>query len=491
MERNCSAAEQVRVARGLFNSLRRRQIDRREFLLLAAGLSTGALVGGLAGEARGQGAARTVPFYTNQSDPVSAAFLTSVISTFQKDHPGVQVSLNFYDDSTAPQFLSTAFQAGHDVGIFTPPPSFVPTWVASGYFLPLDDIVRAIGADDFLPGTRVVAGGHDYAIPYQSNATGLWYRKDLFDLAKIPAPLKTYNDLIGALQELNGKNGVIGIATGVGTTNPDVALHALTPYVEQGGWGYFSPDGKLTFNHPEVLEGVKRFVRVLNYTAKSMYNSGYSDWVTAYVSGRAAMCHFPGRVGNTIAAQNPKLADLTGFMPEPGGPFMTGRINFGSARGFSIYAKTAYPEEAKAFLQTLATGNTGLAWSLTLPGQVLPPLKSLQKQLLNPSNPLVAANAYMQKHRDWILTMVDLVSTQANEESAMGTVFNKRLKVLANPNPFGNQIWKEPAVDAIMVQHIMLEGWAPEKAWQEASTAMDNISKAFFQQNPNWKPPAA
>ena len=73
----------------------------------------------------------------------------------------------------------------------------------------------------------------------------------------------------------------------------------------------------------------------------------------------------------------------------------------------------------------------------------------------------------------------------------MGTVFNKRLKVLANPNPFGNQIWKEPAVDAIMVQHIMLEGWAPEKAWQEASTAMDNISKAFFQQNPNWKPPAA
>ena len=71
----------------------------------------------------------------------------------------------------------------------------------------------------------------------------------------------------------------------------------------------------------------------------------------------------------------------------------------------------------------------------------------------------------------------------------MGTVSNRHLKVLANPNPFGNRIWKEPAVDAIMIQRIMLEGWPVEKAWQAASEAMDVIAKEFFKENPNWKPP--
>jgi ABC-type glycerol-3-phosphate transport system substrate-binding protein len=488
MRNKCSAHE-FRAARGLFASLHRREIDRREFLMLAARLSTAALFLGFEAHSAKAAAGRVVPFYSNQSDPRSTAFFTSAAAAFQKTNPDTQIAINFYDDSTAPQFLSTAFQARRDVGIFTPPPSYVPVWASNHYFLPLDDVVQRIGSDGFLPGTRAVVGGHDYSIPYQSNATGLWYRKDLFAAAGIRVPVNTYANLVGALSELNGKNGVIGIGTGVGTTNPNIALHALTPYVEQSGWGYFSADGKLTFNRTEVLEGVKRFVQVLKYTSRSMYSSGYSDWVTAYVSGRAALCHFPGRVGNTLDAQNPKLAEVTGFMPEPGGPFMTGKINFGSARGYSIYARTAYPREAKAFLESLATGENGLAWSLTLPGQVLPPLKSLQKELLNTGNPMVAANAYLNKHRDWIQTMLDLVPTQANEESAMGTVANRHLKVLANPNPFGNRIWKEPAVDAIMIQRIMLEGWPVEKAWQVASEAMDAIAKEFFKENPSWKPP--
>jgi ABC-type glycerol-3-phosphate transport system substrate-binding protein len=493
-----SLADDGRTAEKLLKSFIRGEIDRREFMLLCSSLSAAAILAacqsssGSSSTASSAGTSgnKDVPLYSNQNDPASVSFYTSAIAAYRKNHPDVTITLGLYDDNTALQFLTTAFQTKHDVGVFTPPVSFLVAWAGQNLLLPIDDVVKSIGVDDFMPGTRTVVNGHDYTIPYQSNATGLWYRTDLFSQVGIKAPLATYDDLISALKELNGRNGIFGIATGFGGDTPDVSLHCLTPYIEQSGWGYFDKAGKMTFDHPEVLDGVKRYAQVIQYTSPSLFNATYGDLTAAYLSGKCAIAHYPGRIGNNLVASNSPLAAVSDFMPEPGGPFMTGKINFGSTRGFCVYGKTRFPDTAKDFLKFLYTGDNGLAWVLTLPGQVLPGLKSVQKLLDDPNNPQVKANKYMQTHADWVKKIAALVPTQCNEQTAMGTVNNNQFHFYANPNPFGNKIWKNPAIDAVMMQQIALQKRDVSAAWKDAATQMDQIAKDYLSKNPSWKPPA-
>jgi multiple sugar transport system substrate-binding protein len=490
-------AEQVREVTKLIRSFNRNEIDRREFMSLSIAFSAAAIAAACTTSTPTSTSSSTtsgsviIPFYTNQNDPASISFFTTSIQTYYKTHANYSIPLGIYDDGTAPQFLTTAFQTGHDVGIFTPPPSFVAEWARNNLLDPLDDIVQQIGPEDFIGGGRMIINGHDYSIPYQANASGLWYRKDLFQQVGINQPPQTYDDLIATLKELNGRNGVIGIATGVGGNVPDIALHCMTPYVEQSGWGYFDKFANLTYNRDEVFQGIQRFVGVLKNTSNAMYNATYADFVSAYLSGKAAMVHYPGRVGNNLDANAPKLAAVTGFMPEPGGPFMTGKINRTGPRGYSVYSKTSHPTEARQFLKYLFTGQNGLAWALTLPGQVMPGLKSVLALFNDPTNPLVAANKYVQAHQDWLKAISDLLPTQVDEQVQMGTVTNNQFSRLANPNPFGQAIWKDPAIDATMIQSILLQGQDPSAAWKTAYTAMDTARKAFFKQNPNWKPASA
>jgi multiple sugar transport system substrate-binding protein len=489
-------ADEVQGVERLVRDFKKNHIDRREFMMLATAFSATAIAaacstGGGSSSTTSSGPSdktKTVPLYTNQNDPASLAFFGAVALAYQKTHPNVQIPVNLYDDGTAVQFLTTSFQTGHDVGIFTPPPSFVNAWVKAKLLLEIDDTVSSIGKDEFLPGTRFIINGHDYSIPYQVNQSGLWYRTDLFQAAGIKAPLATYDDLISALKELHGRNGKIGIASGVGGDVPDVSLHCMTPYILQSGWGYFDKNGKLTFNRDEVFAGVQRFLGVLKYTDKSMYNATYGDLVTAYVSGRAAMVHYPGRVGNNVAASAPAIEAVTDFMPEPGGPFMTGKLNFGTPRGWSIYAKTAHPTEAKDFLKFMMTGQNLVDWALTVPGQILPGLKSALAMFNDPNNKSVAANKYMAKHAAWVRKIEDLVPFTVNEEIGMGGVSNNHYQFASNPNPFGDKIWKNPAIDAVMIQQVVLQARDPSAAWKDATNQMDQASKDFFAKNPSWKP---
>lgn len=476
------------------DEVRRGEISRREFMLLTAGFSAAAILaacssssptasgGAPASGSTGGGKGRkSIPFFTTENAPASLAFYASVIASFQQKYPDVDVPITIYQDSNQLQYLTTAFQTGTDVGLFSPPPSSIAGWAAAGYLLPLDDVISGIGTGDFLDGTRVVVGGHDYAIPFQANSSAVYYRKDLLQKAGIQQP-QTYNDYLNAIKALNGQNGIVGIACAIGPT-PEEPLQFFTPYIHQSGWDYFAPDGTLRFGENDVLDAVKRFVAVMQNTTQSFYNAGYGDILTAYIAGRAAFATFPGRLGVNLDAQAPNLADVTGVMGIPAGDFMTAQLHFGGTQHYTIYSKTANVPETKAFLQMLASGDNALAWSLTVPGHLLPALKSVQDKLRTADNP------YVKKHNDWINTFLDLVPGAMHPGLAMGSVDNHTFtKKLSNPCPWGNQVWTSPPVDGTMLQQILINKQDPEQAWTAAKSKMGSIASTWKSQNPNWKP---
>ena len=504
-------ADEVREVKRALELYRTGRISRRTFMSIAAATSAAAILaacGGTvatstpppAGASQGTGGStpepssggggtgrKTIPFYTTENDPASLAFFASAISGFIADHPDVDIPITLYQDENRYQYLSTAFQTGTDLGIFSPDTSLIRDWAAAGYLLPITGMIQSIGVDELVDGSRVVYNGDDYVMPFQCNASALWYRKDLFQQNGLDAPT-TYDKYLAAAQALNGKNGIIGVATAVGST-PQLPLQFFTPYVHQSGWDYFSSDGTLTFDQPDVFEGVKRFLAILQTASQNFWNGTFQDILTAYIGGRAAMGTFPGRLGVNTANQAPDIADVTDVVAVPAGPFMEGKLLFGAPSGYCIYKNTANPELATEFLKWITTGDNGLAFALTVPGHLVPPVKSNQVKMSDPNNPLVKENPYMQKHGDWVAKLVAMVPGAMNPSLSMGSVNNHQYtKTLSNVVPWGSSIWGSPPLDGTLFQQILLNNQDPQAAWQDAAKAMGDAATQWKSEHPDWKP---
>jgi ABC-type glycerol-3-phosphate transport system substrate-binding protein len=488
-------ADQARFASRLLNEYRRGKIDRREFMLLTAGLSAVAIAtacsfGGTTGS--GNNGRIHIPFYTTENDSGSLAFLAAAIQDYQTKNPNVDISINLFNSAAGDAFLVNAFRSNHDVGIFSPNVHAVPGWAQAGYLAPLDDLVKAIGTDDFYEGTRIQLNGHDWSMPFQVAVTGLWYRKDILSQVGIKEAPTNYDDLIATLKEVHGRNGMIGMAAGVGSG--EVTLFSMHPYVLQSGWGYFTHDAKLTFNQPEVFDGVTRFVNVMNkYSARDFYNCQYDLLLSGYVSGRAVFGHYTGRLGSSVLAQNPQVAAGTDFMgPAPGGPFMTGMLNHANPRGYCIYAKTQSPKDALSFLQSIVTGDNAVRYALVVPGQFLPPMKSVSRASVDSNNKIVQENALMKNptFSAWMQKIISYLPYWSHEALQMGAVQDHKFKQISNVNPFSDKLWNAQSIDTQMVQEILLNGMDPKQAWQDAYNQMDQIAKQYLKDNPNWKPAA-
>jgi multiple sugar transport system substrate-binding protein len=495
-----SLSDEVRRATRLLREYDRGEIDRREFIFLAGSLSAVAIAAACSSGSSSSGSqtssgGTTVPFYTTENDPGTLAFMATAIRNFQTAHSNIQVPVNLYSDGQATSFLANAFRSKHDVGIFSPNVQTVPGWAQAGYLMQLDDIVKAIGVDDFIDGTRVTLNGHDYSIPFQKSATGVFYRKDILQQVGVSSPPATYDDWVSVLKMVHGRNGMIGVAMGIGGDFVANTQWHLTPFITQQGWGYFSHDGKLTFNQPEVFDGVQRFLNLMkNYSAKELYNSGVGDPLQAFVTGRAVFAQYTGRIAANAYDQSTKqVIDGMDFMgAPPAGSFNTGKLNMGFAKGYCIYAGTKAPQEARALLQSITSGDSALMYALTVPGQPLPPLKSVSKAFLDPSNKIVAANKYMAQpaFRDIVSKLTTLVPYSVNDQLQMGAVDNHQYKAISNVCPFAADVWNTSAPDTTMLQEVLINGKDAKQSWQDANTKLDQAAKNWLSAHKDWKPAA-
>ena len=198
------------------------------------------------------------------------------------------------------------------------------TWSASlqatGAFIQFDDATLAAvgGKDRFVPAALASAGAANQpptAVPLYSLAYALYYNKKMFADAGIAAPPTTWEQLVEAGKKLT-KSQQWGLAI-EGANISENAHHAFT-FGQQYGGEWFDASGKPTFDTPQNVAAVKRYIDLMAVdkianpsNAEYAQNQSVSD----FANGKVGMLLWQA-VGSSLKAQN-MAADAYGVAPVP------------------------------------------------------------------------------------------------------------------------------------------------------------------------------
>lgn len=214
---------------------------------------------------------------------------------------------------------------------------------AAESIMPLDDIINAIGADDFSDAYKTVltgADGHIYGLPDWAMHTSVWYRKDVFADKGIEIPT-TWAEFLAAAETLNTPE-----MCGFPVPLDGVQVAAQTLYEMMCSAGVFFMDpatGEYCFDQQKdaAIEVIDYLVEL--YQKASSAGSlawSWGDYRNALaVTGTAAMTLDMGAVIGNAQGNNPDMVDKLGCFDFPG---VNGdkKASFGSG-----YCFVASPQE--------------------------------------------------------------------------------------------------------------------------------------------------
>ncbi|MDQ7025100.1 MAG: sugar ABC transporter substrate-binding protein [Anaerolineae bacterium] len=410
--------------------------------------------------------------FTTESDPPQLEALNDIIDAYHEMNPNVFVDVVVGTPATRGDRTRVLVTSGADAGIFELEPAFAKEWSAAGFLLPLDDVVDSIGGmDAYVPGSLFVNDGAVYGLPYATSVYGLWYRIDLLEEAGLEVPTN-YDELIAVAEALtNSDEGVYGLSI-PGSTNASVNFFSTMLW--QNCVDYYTPDGELTFDSPEALQAVERWTALAAYAPPGFESWSWGDQITAFITGRAAMSVYAGRLGARMPDQAPQLEAVSDIAQLPwsytdGSPYVT----YGNWSRYAISANSANPEVAKDFLAFFLSGDQLAAYNATVPGHMVPPLDDVGNLIEGMDS------EYMQNHSDWLdffNANAQFINHPANN---MGSVSGCEFTPQFGGPPWGGAIFSSGGVIDTMLQEIYLDVKSAEEAWNDAVAEMISIQEEW------------
>jgi len=287
----------------------------------------------------------------------------------------------------------------------------------------------------------------------------VWFiRKDLFAQKGLTVP-DTWNELLECAETLTEDidgDGMIdrygaSVPGGLGCTN-----YYMAEKIWQSGWSIFDEDLNVVLDHPRTAEALEFAVALSRYAPPGFLSYSWYEVIDGFVSKRAAMAWYLGRVFSHVYMHAPDIKDVVECIPLPKGRM---RASYHDPSVVCAMNTTEYPEATKKFLKFLITGEPCVKFLLTVPGHILPALKSVQELWLASDNEIV---------RDHPESMRVLA-----EASGYGTSFslnaggidpvNLKTRWTAKINPYG-ATYSGNEVGARMFQKILIEGTTAEEA---------------------------
>lgn len=378
---------------------------------------------------------------------ISDAAIAHLESTFAEENAGntLKVEIQPWDGIVSKQQTSLASKSES--------PDLVETgntqsaiFTSVGAFAPVDDVYQELGGDDLIQ-SFVEAGRWEdkmYALPLYAGARGVFYRKDLFEAAKIAEPktLDEFADAVIALGKANpeGTEGFSGMYLAA------VDEHGVESLMFAGGGEWAAKNGeqwqeKLT--DPATVDSLNRVQR--------LFKEGTAYALDSQASQKAFEKYFnEGKVGVLVATGNvgAKLdkamwdANKIAVMPIPGKTAGEVGQTFAGGSNISLAANAKNPELAKKALKIIfgekfqkllgedgwVPGNTKYGDAITGPfGEISATIVKNSK--LSPNTPQWGVAAGNNLLRDFYTTVA-----QGKEVKEAAAEYGAKLDEVLNKN---------------------------------------------------------
>ncbi|MDR7545581.1 MAG: sugar ABC transporter substrate-binding protein [Armatimonadota bacterium] len=253
-----------------------------------------------------------------------------------------------------------------------------------GVLLDLSDVVKQVQASNAKMTDSLVSAitfeGKQWAVPFWSESTILFYRKDLFQKAGLTRAPNTWDEFIQYAKKLTDPAaGVYGAGFGLGRGNSDSEWW-MRDILWSHGAALFTADGKgANINTPE---GKVAFNWLRDFFTMGITPPGAIGWDDAgnnraYLSGQAAMIINVGSVYYVLSTSRQDLMERTGFALVPRGP--KGRFIVGLSNNLGIFKRSRNPELAKRLVAYMLDQNWQRVWMRASGYQVVSPYPRLSE----------------------------------------------------------------------------------------------------------------
>jgi multiple sugar transport system substrate-binding protein len=425
------------------------------------GLAATTALAALPFSARAQGV--TLRWWSPQGAPAQKAAYEFQTAAFEAK-TGIKVVFETTsDEGYAPQ-LAAAFASGEVPDIVTHLPSFaIQSYYANGLVEPFDDVIAAIGADDFYPGAndvfRAADGKYCGTGIGNSAANMLWVRRDLMAAAGIGAVPETWDELRAACQAMQ-TGGIFGAPLPYGRNSMTSLI--FIGFIHQAGGQVFTPDLEVAIDNEGTRNALEFYRAMKELCPPGATNYSWGESLTAFVSGATATGIYTGRVLANVRDQNPPLADQITCVTYPRISRDVQPWTFNDFPSVFIPAQSKQKEAAKQFAAFLFDPEGYIRQLHAAPGHVLPVLRSINE------NPIYQNNDIIQKYPG----EVDLMAASAAGGFNLGYESGAH-----KSNAKAGEIIGSHAI-ADLVQRVVVNGENADAALSDCAKAIEGIMKA-------------
>ncbi|MFZ7087035.1 ABC transporter substrate-binding protein [Curtobacterium sp. RRHDQ10] len=303
--------------------------------------------------------------------------LTPVLEKFTKQ-TGIKVNLQVIGWNDLQTKIQTAVTSGQGPDVVNIGNTWATSLQATGAFQEFGSSqMKAIGGADKFGKVALSTGGAPgktvTSVPLYGLAYGLYYNKAMFSDAGLTPPT-TWEQLTSDAEKLTtgGKYGFT-IAGGSYTENAHFAFINSA----QNGGEWFSKSGKPTFTSDANVEGVKRYLdlmqtdKVVN-PSNAQYDNG-TQAVSDFANKKAAMMLTQNNANATITSNGMSTDDF-GVVPFPAPQGGKDIASFPAGINLSIFKNTKNEDGALKFVKYMTSASTQA--TLDKPYSALPVLAS-------------------------------------------------------------------------------------------------------------------
>lgn len=242
---------------------------------------------------------------------------------FEKAHPEIQLEWVVLEENVLRQRLTTDIATkGGQFDVMTIGMYEAPIWGGKGWLTAMDNLPADYDLADIFPSVTggLSANGTLYALPFYSESSMTYYRKDLFEQAGLTMPNQPTWDQVKTFAKTLHKpdQGQYGICLrGKAGWGENMAL--MTTMANSFGARWFDENWKPEFTGSEWKNTVNFYVDLLgNYGPPGASSNGFNENLALFNSGRCGMWMDATVAGAFVTDESQsKVADKVGFALAP------------------------------------------------------------------------------------------------------------------------------------------------------------------------------